>query len=168
MGHMVNLQEGRHGEGTPHTPSPYPGPTSCEARAPRCGVGVPWGHLSLKKLSFAGKRSLRGKRKKGEHPHSPDRRIRAALPKSFLGCRSAWATKKQQKGRRRAGGDRVVDVHTPLPQPVQGNRFEKPLRTGQRHGAHGHPKDRPYENASRWNQRGAGYGTTGGVQAVGS
>ena len=49
MGRMANLQDGRHDESAPHTPSAYPGPTSCEALAPRCGVGVPWGHLSLKR-----------------------------------------------------------------------------------------------------------------------
>ena len=71
MGHMVNLQEGRHGEGTPHTPSPYPGPTSGEARTPRCGVGVPWGHPSLNKLSFQGNGPCGEKEKKGSTPIHP-------------------------------------------------------------------------------------------------
>ena len=53
------------------------------------------------------------------------------------------------------------------PLPVKRERFDKPSRTGNRHGGRGHPKDRPYENCIPLEQKGRGLRYDGRSPGVG-
>ena len=69
--------------------------TAATHGASRCGVGLPWGHFLFKIV--LNREAVHVGQKKGKHPHSPDRRIRATLPNSYLGCWSGWVSEKREE-----------------------------------------------------------------------